>query len=77
MIRVRPSRSLITASTIAEVPLTGRHLRPAVTALAVGNVGKQRDAATGGQASDEHATGGGSNRLTSRSAGGQRLWKCH
>ena len=33
-------------------------LRPAVTALAVGNVGKQRDATTGGHASDEHATGG-------------------
>lgn len=33
-------------------------LRPAVTALAVGNVGKQRDAATGGHASDDHATGG-------------------
>ena len=33
-------------------------LRPGVTALAVGNVGKQRDAATGGHASDDHATGG-------------------
>ena len=33
-------------------------LRPAVTALAVGNVGKQRDATTGGQADGRHATEG-------------------
>ena len=33
-------------------------LRPAVTALAVGNVGKQRDATTGGHADGRHATEG-------------------
>jgi hypothetical protein len=33
-------------------------LRPAVTALAIGNIGKPGDAATGGQASDGHAAGG-------------------
>ena len=33
-------------------------LRPAVTALAIGNVSKQRDAPTGGHGGDEHATGG-------------------
>jgi len=33
-------------------------LRPAVTALAVGNVGKQRDATTGGHADGPHATEG-------------------
>jgi hypothetical protein len=32
--------------------------RSAVTALAIGNVGKRRDAATGGHASDGHGTGG-------------------
>ena len=34
-------------------------LRPAVTALAIGNVGKRREAASGGHASDGHGTGGG------------------
>jgi hypothetical protein len=33
-------------------------LRRAVTALAIGNVGKQREAATGGHAGDGHAAGG-------------------
>jgi hypothetical protein len=33
-------------------------LRPAVTALAVANVGKQRDAATGGHGGDGHGTEG-------------------
>jgi len=33
-------------------------LRRAVTALAVGNVGQQREATAGGYASDDHATGG-------------------
>jgi len=33
-------------------------LRPAVTALAVGNVGKQRDATTGGHADGRHAAEG-------------------
>ena len=33
-------------------------LRPAVTALAVGNVGKRQEAAAGGTARDEHGTGG-------------------
>ncbi|MFM8539382.1 MAG: transposase [Planctomycetaceae bacterium] len=33
-------------------------LRRAVTALAIGNVGERGDTATGGHASDEHATGG-------------------
>ena len=33
-------------------------LRPAVTALAIGNVGKQRDAGAGGHAAGGHATGG-------------------
>jgi len=33
-------------------------LRRAVTALAIGNVGKRREAATGGHGGDGHATGG-------------------
>jgi hypothetical protein len=33
-------------------------LRPAATALAIANVGKRRDAATGGHAGDGHATAG-------------------
>ena len=33
-------------------------LRRAVTALAIGNVGKQREAATGRHARDDHGTGG-------------------
>ena len=33
-------------------------LRPAVTALAIGNIRKQREAATGGHGSDGHATEG-------------------
>ena len=33
-------------------------LRPAVTALAVGNIGKRREAVTGGQAAGGRATGG-------------------
>ena len=33
-------------------------LRPAVTSLAIGNVGKHGDTATGGHASDGRATGG-------------------
>ena len=33
-------------------------LRPAVTALAIGNVGKRRDAAAGGHAGRAHAAGG-------------------
>ncbi len=33
-------------------------LRWAVTALAIGNVGKQREAATGRHARDDHGTGG-------------------
>jgi hypothetical protein len=34
-------------------------LREAVTALAIGNIGKRRDAAAGGHGGDGHATGGG------------------
>jgi hypothetical protein len=33
-------------------------LRPAVTALAIGNIGKRREAAAGGHARDGHGTGG-------------------
>lgn len=33
-------------------------LRPAVTSLAIGTVGKRQEAATSGYASDDHATGG-------------------
>jgi hypothetical protein len=33
-------------------------LRPAVTALAIGNIGKRCDGATGGHAGDGHAAGG-------------------
>jgi hypothetical protein len=41
-----------------EVFALNHRLRRAVTALAIGNVGKQRDAATGGQAGDGHTAGG-------------------
>ena len=34
------------------------HAPPAITALAIGNVGKRGGTATGGHASDDHATGG-------------------
>ena len=33
-------------------------LRPGVTALAIGNIGKRREAVTGGHAAGGHATGG-------------------
>ena len=33
-------------------------LRPAVTSLAIGNVGKRQEATTGGDGNDGHATGG-------------------
>jgi hypothetical protein len=42
----------------ALVPPPRKHLRPAVTALAIGNIRKQREAATGGHGSDGHATEG-------------------
>ena len=41
------------------VSAPNHRLRRAVTALAIGNIGKRREAATGGQANDGHGTGGG------------------
>ena len=40
------------------VSAPNHRLRRAVTALAIGNIGKRREAATGGQANDGHGTGG-------------------
>ena len=69
VVELTPVEFLDRLAALAPPPRKHRHryhgvfapnhrLRRAVTALAIGNVGERGDAATGGHASDEHATGG-------------------
>jgi hypothetical protein len=69
VVELRPFEFLDRLADLAPPPRKHRHryhgvfapnhtLRPAVTALAIENIGKRRDAATGGHGGDGQATGG-------------------
>ena len=69
VVELTPSEFLDRLADLVPPPRKHRHryhgvfapnhpLRPAVTALAIGNVGKRQEAATGGHGGDGHAMGG-------------------
>jgi len=95
VVELTPVEFLDRLAALAPPPRKHRHryhgvfapnhrLRRAVTALAIGNVGERGDTATGGHASDEHATGGccdanhatqNRDRTTRRGLRGRNSWR--